>query len=449
MLPVTLGTVLNTITVPVVVANTGVATNMGLTGSVNGVDYGTMTGQTNVALTPAGAGHPTGAGLTAGTIPTATSSESMAWAKPAATALTTATLTADPSRATVFSYEPGTAMVTGVASARRVGFLATTGTGNTTGQTAQLFDAAVAWETGSTPIITYVRDATDRIVARKINGTTTVKYSYTATGDTTDITLDAAGNIIEATTVLTGGVLWTSRPGGTDVWSYPNIHGDLVATANSLGVKQGPTRVYDPYGVPLGGSTIPDNSAGAFDYGWHGSQQRPLENQAGLTPVIEMGARQYSPTLGRFLEVDPIEGGVDNNYTYVLDPVNNSDLNGMWCVFGKYKGIRGGCRGGSVRISANVCPTFGCIEASFHKRRLSFSGGIGVAVSTPAVGARLDSSDRAKRCWSKSAMWFVSAGPVTTGREHYYRSRWVGGLQKGWGSPKVGAGWVHSWTWNQ
>jgi RHS repeat-associated protein len=77
----------------------------------------------------------------------------------------------------------------------------------------------------------------------------------------------------------------------------------------------------------LGG--IPDNSAGNFDYGWLGSNERPIEH-AGSLATIEMGARQYVPSIGRFLQVDPVERGSANDYDYAGgDPVNGFDLSGM------------------------------------------------------------------------------------------------------------------------
>ena len=42
-----------------------------------------------------------------------------------------------------------------------------------------------------------------------------------------------------------------------------------------------------------------------------------------------MGAMVYIPVLGRFLQVDPVEGGGDNAYAYVNDPVNEEDLDGQ------------------------------------------------------------------------------------------------------------------------
>ena len=181
-----------------------------------------------------------------------------------------------------------------------------------------------------------------------------------------------AGTVTERTISLPGGVLVTKRgTTASDVWSYPNIHGDIVATTNGSGIKAGATRGYDPFGNLLGTSTTPDNSAGPFDYGWHGSAQRPLEYSSGFTPLIEMGARQYSSLLGRFLEVDPILGGNANDYAYVSDPVGMSDLDGLCGVWGNprtkcgkrrkgQRGFLGGAfsKGGrAARVGITAAPT--------------------------------------------------------------------------------------------
>ena len=189
--------------------------------------------------------------------------------------------------------------------------------------------------------VTLVRDALDRIVARTdtdlaTNTTSTTRYGFAGGGDAVSAVYDTANNLIETTISLPGGVLYTKRAGtSTDVWSYPNIHGDVAATRVNGTVT---AFNWDPYGNPI--NNLPDNSAGSSDWGWLGQHQRTLDHPSGLNPVIEMGARVYQPDTGRFQQTDPIEDGTTTNpYSYVPDPINQYDLNGQWCMLGTIKTV--------------------------------------------------------------------------------------------------------------
>jgi RHS repeat-associated protein len=265
------------------------------------------------------------------------------------------------------------------------------GNTSTLGAQALTYDGAdrhLSTTTGATTV-RYVRDAIERIVARTENGVTT-RYGFTGTGDSAVLVQSGTGALLQRTIALPGGAMVTKQTAG-DVWSYPNIHGDVTGTANAAGVKQGQTTKYDPFGQAVSGA-VPDNSSGNYDYGWLGQHQRGIEHASGIS-TIEMGARQYLPLTGRFLQVDPVEGGSANNYDYVYqDPANQFDLAGTFCILGTihYKDSEGHkqkkCRGGSLAHPFSV----GWSAAGlFLVRPLAYAGLVALGLSGAPLAAAL------------------------------------------------------------
>ena len=264
--------------------------------------------------------------------------------------------------------------------------------------------------------ISYGRDAANRIFrrdARSGDQATAVLYGYTGTDDNADLTYDGNKKLLSLSVLLPGGVLYTAQ-NGSSTWDCPTVRGDFSLSTDATGKQFGALRSFSPFGEPLAADgtvdpqAVPDNLPGKMDYGWLGQYQRPYEH-AGSLSLIEMGARPYSPLLGRFLSVDPVEGGSANDYDYVFsNPINSTDTAGTWWgsdLFHKAVSVVSNNWRTIATVAVVVAGAAGAIACG-----VSVVCGIAVGAAAAFANYAVNNAGTSNWSWKKAALQTVVGG---------------------------------------
>jgi RHS repeat-associated protein len=178
--------------------------------------------------------------------------------------------------------------------------------------------------------VSYTYDPLGRAVLRSGGDTITRTAMFSTTDEPSRITEEKQGSPVERTVFDrapdTRALLGSSDETGETLGLTCDMHTDVVLAADSQG-EVSSSCLYSPYGEKT-------SSAGAdLPLGFQGDRADPA------TGLVDMGARDYDPALGRFIECDPAAPEVSdaesfNEYLYAdgaplgrIDPLGLFSLN--------------------------------------------------------------------------------------------------------------------------
>jgi RHS repeat-associated protein len=167
--------------------------------------------------------------------------------------------------------------------------------------------------------ITYLLDGADRRVGRQINGAPAERFLYE--GSQPVAQLDAAGNVVSRFVYSGGYVPIYLVRDGVAYRILTDQTNSVRLVVNTITGNISQRLEYDAFG-----RIILDSNPGFQPFGFAGGLYDPE------TGLVQFGARDYDPTIGRWTAKDPTGfAGLDTNlYRYVFNnPVNLIDPSGL------------------------------------------------------------------------------------------------------------------------
>ncbi|WP_424643041.1 RHS repeat domain-containing protein [Embleya sp. AB8] len=241
----------------------------------------------------------------------------------------------------------------------------------------------------------YVYDADGNRIIRREAGKTTLYLG----GDELTTNTDQSGPVIGTRYYPTAGgatVVRNSTAGLT--YMAADHHGTPVSTLDAATLTA-TRRQSKPFGEPRGTQPTKANGQWPDDKGFLG---KPMDS-TGLTHI---GAREYDPTLGRFISVDPLINLTDaqqiHGYTYASNsPLSASDPSGMGEIWGDpdidHTWSNEQRHSGNGPSKADTAGTFNDeppVSSSHPKQPVLSNGKKGSGKNPPPIGPRVSQAPK-------------------------------------------------------